>query len=67
MSGFLKTDNYAKRETARFAVSRDGTEYFWADAYNDCLVWLQSNVPYSWDHALNHEGWAIQDRQDEID
>jgi len=54
-----KVDPYEHRETASHAVARDGVEYFWANSYNDCLVWLQSHVPYSWDHAMKHEGWVI--------
>ena len=56
----MHTDPYATRETAAFAVTRDGTEYFWSNNYNGCLNWLHRNVPYSWHHAMKYEGWAIK-------
>ncbi len=58
----MHTDPYAQRETARYAITRDETEYFWSNDYDECLTWLQSNVPYSWHHAFTYEGWAINDR-----
>ena len=60
-------DPYEDRETKELKVTRDGEAYFWADSENECLIWMQANVPYSWHHAIKHEGWKIEPNQDKRD
>lgn len=59
----MKKDPYEERGTSRFCVKRDDVEHFWSNKYNACLSWLQGHVPYSWDHAMKHEGWKIEDKE----
>ena len=54
---FIKGDN---KMAGNYILYKDKEKKFEAKTENECLRWLQRNVPYSWNHAFLYEGWSIQ-------
>jgi hypothetical protein len=41
-----------------FILKRDGKEVF-KGGYLDCIKWVHDNCPYSFHHAVEHEGYSM--------
>jgi hypothetical protein len=42
-----------------YVLKKDGHIRAERASYNDCLKILHELAPYSWHHAMKHEGWSI--------
>jgi len=55
-----KTNEAPQRPGDRWVLSRDGVPVV-EGTYQDCMVYIHRNHPYSVDHALKHEGYSIRE------
>ena len=50
-----------RAELENVILKRDGKTLGYFKGVNEALKALQDMVPYSWDHAIKHEGYSIED------
>ena len=50
---------------SKWKLTRDGASVAEFPSANEAFIWLHRNTPYSWDHAITHEGWAVLNPQGE--
>lgn len=49
----------------KWTLTRDGASVAEFPSANEAFIWLHRNTPYSWGHAITHEGWAVLNPQGE--